>query len=133
MIVEGLHHVALQVRALGPMVAFYKEVLGLSVLAEHPGADGRLRSVWMGLPGAFLALETVTSALPPPAPFRNQAPGWFLVALRIRPADRARVRAELEQAHVPVEHETPWTLYVRDPEGNRVALSHHPDAAGTEG
>ncbi|HXX30163.1 MAG TPA: glyoxalase, partial [Myxococcaceae bacterium] len=30
---------------------------------------------------------------------------------------------------VAVEHETRWTLYVRDPEGNRVALSHHPQPA----
>jgi glyoxylase I family protein len=124
--VEGLHHVALQVRALGPMVAFYREVLGLRVLAEHPGPDGAPRSVWMGLPGAFLALETVTGMPAPRAPFRNQAPGWFLVALRISAVDRERVRAELERARVPVEQETEWTLYVRDPEGNRVALSHHP-------
>ncbi len=131
--IEGLHHVALQVRSLGPMVAFYGEVLGLPVLAEHRGEDGKLRSVWMALPGAFLALETVTGAPVEPAPFRNQAPGWFLVALRIAAKDRERVRTELERARVAVEHETRWTLYVRDPEGNRVALSHHPQPAGTPG
>jgi glyoxylase I family protein len=124
--VEGLHHIALQVRTLGPMVAFYREVLGLTVLAEHAGPDGTPRSVWLGLPGAFLALETVTGGPAVPAPFRNQAPGWFLVALRIAASDRERVRAELQRARVEVEHETRWTLYVRDPEGNRVALSHHP-------
>jgi glyoxylase I family protein len=128
--VEGLHHVALQVRALGPMVAFYREVLGLSVIAEHPGRDGKPRSVWMALSGAFLALETVTGLPATPAPFRNQTPGWFLVALRISATDRERVRMELERAQVPVEHETEWTLYVRDPEGNRVALSHHPHPQG---
>jgi glyoxylase I family protein len=128
--VEGLHHVALQVRALGPMVAFYREVLGLSVLEEHAGPDGKPRSVWMGLPGAFLALETVSGPPAAPAPFRNQAPGWFLVALRIPATDRERVRLELGRAQVPVEHETEWTLYVRDPEGNRVALSHHPHPQG---
>ena len=127
--VQGVHHVALQVRALGPMVAFYREVLGLPVLVEHRGEDGQLRSVWMGLPGAFLALETVAAPAPARQPFRNQAPGWFLLALRIAAADRARVRTELERAQVPVEHETRWTLYVRDPEGNRLALSHHPDGA----
>jgi glyoxylase I family protein len=125
--VAGVHHLALQVRALAPMVAFYREVLGLPVIAEHPGEDGQPRSVWMGIPGAFLALETVTGPAPPPAPFRTGTPGWFLVALRIAPADRSRVRAELARARVEVEHETRWTLYVRDPEGNRVALSHHPD------
>jgi len=124
--VQGLHHVALQVRALGPMVAFYREVLGLPVVAEHLGADGTLRSVWLGIAGAFLALETVTGEPPTPTHFRNQKPGWFLVALKISAADRERVRVELGRAQVAVEHETAWTLYVRDPEGNRVALSHHP-------
>lgn len=130
---EGLHHVALQVRALAPMVAFYREVLGLPVVAEHSGADGRTRSVWMGLPGAFLALETVRAEPPSQTPFRNQVPGWFLVALRIAARDRERVRIELQRANVAVEHETRWTLYVRDPEGNRVALSHHPQAADDAG
>jgi glyoxylase I family protein len=124
--VEGLHHVALQVRTLAPMVAFYRDVLGLPVLAEHPGPDGKPRSVWLQLPGAFLALETVTGAAGKPSSFRNEAPGWFLVALRIPPEDRERVRSELAHANVALEHETQWTLYVRDPEGNRVALSHHP-------
>jgi glyoxylase I family protein len=127
---EGLHHVALQVRALAPMVAFYREVLGLSLLEEHLGTDGKPRSVWLGLPGAFLALETVTGAPAPPASFRNEVPGWFLVALRISATEREGVRRELARARVPVEHETEWTLYVRDPEGNRVALSHHPHPRG---
>ena len=115
------------------MLGFYRDVLGLPVLAEHPGPDGALRSVWMGLPGAFLALETVTGEAAPPSAFRNGTPGWFLVALRISPTDRAAVRAELQRAQVAVEHETGWTLYVRDPEGNRVALSHHPDPASDAG
>jgi len=127
--VAGFHHLALQVNALGPMVAFYRDVLGLAVGEEHRGPGGGLRSVWMNVPGGFLALETVEGPRSPPGPFRNGRPGWFLVALRIDPSERARVRAELERAGVAVEHETRWTLYVRDPEGNRVALSHHPQPA----
>jgi len=126
--VSGFHHAALQVRALAPMIAFYRDVLGLPVGAEHRAAGGELRSVWMELPGGFLALETVDGPLPARAGFRDGRPGWFLVALRIRPFERAQVRTELERAGVAVEHETRWTLYVRDPEGNRVALSHHPHA-----
>jgi glyoxylase I family protein len=113
------------------MVAFYRDVLGLPVVAEHHAADGTPRSVWLSFQGGFLALETVRGPPAAAAPFRNEAPGWFLVALRIAAEDRTQVRAELQQAHVSVEHETAWTLYVRDPEGNRVALSHHPHLAPT--
>ena len=37
------------------------------------------------------------------------------------------VRRELEQKGVRIVHETDWTLYIRDPEGNRIGLSHHPE------
>ncbi len=127
--VQGVHHIALQVRALSPMVAFYREVLGLPLLAEHQREDGSLRSVWLGLPGAFLALEAIGKEAASAAPAASAPSGWFLLALRIAPGERAAARAQLERAQVPVEHETRWTMYVRDPEGNRVALSHHPHAA----
>lgn len=125
---DGFHHVAVQVKDLEAVAAFYREVLGLPELERHHGAEGLLRSIWLDAGGGgFLALERVGTA-PAPAPeFRDGRPGIFLVALRIRAVDRARVRAELERRGVPLVHETRWTLYVRDPEGNRVALSHHPD------
>jgi glyoxylase I family protein len=125
---EGFHHVAVQVKALEQVAAFYREVLGLREIERHHGPDGGLRSIWLDVGGGgSLALERVEAA-PQAAPgFRDGRPGLFLVALRIPSTDRARVRAELERRGVPLVHETRWTLYVRDPEGNRVALSHHPD------
>jgi len=125
--VEGFHHVALQVAALEEVVGFYREVLGLAEVERHHGADGRLRSIWLDVGGGgFLALERVDATPSPDPGFRDGKPGLFLVALRIPRAERQRVRAELERRGVPLVHETRWTLYVRDPEGNRVALSHHP-------
>ncbi|HYO54094.1 glyoxalase, partial [Archangium sp.] len=90
-------------------------------------ADGSLRSVWVGVAGGgFLALEEVTGE-PERGPFRDERPGLFLLALRISKAERARVVEDFARAGVALEHETRWTVYVRDPEGNRVALSHHPE------
>jgi HSP20 family molecular chaperone IbpA len=53
-------------------------------------------------------------------------------------ADRYRARerrdteysahARLTDAGHPIEGETAFTLYVRDPDGTRVGLSHYPDA-----
>ena len=125
---EGFHHVAVQVKALEQVATFYREVLGLRELERHHGADGGLRSIWFDVGGgAFLALERVETAPSPDPSFRDGRTGLFLLALRIPRADRERVRADLERHGVPLVHETRWTLYVRDPEGNRVALSHHPD------
>jgi glyoxylase I family protein len=125
--VQGFHHLAIQVRDVEKVTAFYREVLGLSELKRHYRSDGSLRSVWVGVPGGgFLALEEV-SGEPEPGPFRSERPGLFLLALRIPKAERARAVEALGRAGVAVEHETKWTVYVRDPEGNRVALSHHPE------
>ena len=126
--VRGFHHVAVQVKALEDVASFYREVLALPELERHHGPDGRLRSVWLDVGGGgFLALERVEAAPSPDPAFRDGRPGLFLLALRIDRAERARIRAELERRGLPLVHETKWTLYVRDPEGNRVALSHHPE------
>ncbi|WNG42089.1 VOC family protein [Archangium minus] len=125
--VQGFHHLAIQVRDVEKVTAFYREVLGLSELKRHYRADGSLRSVWVEVPGGgFLALEEVAGE-PEPGPFRNERPGLFLLAFRIAKAERARVVEAFARAGVALEHETKWTVYVRDPEGNRVALSHHPE------
>jgi glyoxylase I family protein len=125
--VQGFHHLAIQVRDLERVTAFYREVLGFPELKRHHRADGSLRSVWVEVPGGgFLALEEV-SGEPEPGPFRNERPGLFLLAFRIRPEARAGAVAAFARAGVPLENETRWTVYVRDPEGNRVALSHHPE------
>jgi hypothetical protein len=52
-----------------------------------------------------------------------------MVALRIEPAARAALEAALATRGLPIERRTRWTLYVRDPEGNLVGLSHHPHDA----
>ena len=126
--VEGFHHVAVQVHALEDVASFYREVIGLPELERHHAPDGRLRSIWLDVGGGgFLALERVEAAPSPDPAFRDGRPGLFLVSLRIARVDRERIRSELERRGVSLVHETRWTLYVRDPEGNRVALSHHPE------
>ena len=76
--------------------------------------------------GGFLALEAV-SGEPEAGPFRHEQPGLLLLALRIPAASRARAVEALARAGVALEHQTRWTIYFRDPEGNRLALSHHPE------
>ncbi len=121
-----VHHVAVVVSRLPRAERFYRDVLGLKVVKRWTDEAGRSRSVWLELgEGAFLAVERAER----PRPTRkDEAPGWHCVAFAIEPAARERWRARLERAGHPVFRETAFTLYVRDPDGNVVALSHHPVA-----
>jgi catechol 2,3-dioxygenase-like lactoylglutathione lyase family enzyme len=125
--VRGLHHVALLCADLEACERFYREALGLQVLRRWPGQGGGDRSVWLDAgDGTFLALEraAATSGEGP-----GVGPGWHVLALRIEPGDRQAVEAQLAARGVAVVRRTPHTLFVLDPEGNRVGLSHWPAEA----
>ncbi|APR88101.1 Lactoylglutathione lyase [Minicystis rosea] len=130
----ALHHLAVVVRDLGRAEGFYRGVLGLPVIRRWDDAAGAPRSIWLALgAGAFLAVEKATAdALDRP---RGDPPaaGWHCVALGIAAAERETWRARLASSGITVERESAFTLYVRDPEGNLVALSHYPEAADPAG
>jgi glyoxylase I family protein len=123
-----VHHVAVKVADLARAEAFYVSVLGLPVLRRWPTADGQgERSLWLDLgQGAFLALERASDVETAKA---EDLPGMHLLALAIARGDSAAWEARLAQAGFPVYQRTDFTLYVRDPEGNRIGLSHWPEAS----
>ena len=134
----GFHHLAIQCADLEGCERFYREVLGLEVLRRWPAEGGGTRSVWLAIGDGFLALERAgapagaldaTRAPTTDDPWRDGRPGLHLLALRIARGERRRWEERLAARGVPIVHRTRWTLYVRDPEGNRVGLSHHPDDA----
>ncbi|HVP68199.1 MAG TPA: VOC family protein [Anaeromyxobacteraceae bacterium] len=126
----GLHHVALRCRDLERCERFYREVIGLEVLRRWPADGGGDRSVWLALDGGrgFLALERAESeGGGQPA---DAAPaGWHVVALSISRRDRSRWEDRLAGLGVEIDRKTQWSLFLRDPEGNRLALSHWPEAS----
>lgn len=122
---RGIHHLAVRTSELTEAERFYAGVLGLPVLERFANADGSPRSVWVALgDDAFLALEKT----PEGRARQDEEPGWHCVALRIDRADRERWRERLASAGHPVERESDYTLYVRDPSGALVGLSHYPEA-----
>jgi catechol-2,3-dioxygenase len=90
--------------------AFYAGTLGLTILRR----DESRGSVWLDAGGAVLMLERASEREPGP-PAGSQE----LLAFALdEPATRESWRAKLA-----VEAETEHTLYFRDPDGRRVALS----------
>jgi hypothetical protein len=120
----AVHHLAVTVRDLDRAEAFYSKVLGLPVLKRWSDDAGAPRSVWLALgAGAFLAVERAAAG----APKEIEPPGWHCVALAIEKGERESWRERLAEAGIAVEKESAYTLYVRDPEGNLVGLSHYPE------
>lgn len=125
---SGVHHVAVKVVDLARAEPFYRELLGLPVVRRWPAETGRgERSVWLDAGrGTFIALEVACSvALSSP----EDGAGLHLVALGIGASERRAWVERFVAAGVEIYRRTPFTLYVRDPEGNRVALSHYPEPA----
>ena len=125
----SVSHVAIAVRDLPACEEFYTTVLGLPVQRRWPQIEGGDRSVWLDIGGgAFLALERADSLPAAPKP-PGLTEGYVLLALTIGVADRPAWEESLAAAGVPVVKRTPYTLYVEDPEGNRIGLSHWPEPA----
>ena len=122
----AVHHVAIKVRDLARAERFFGQTLGLAVLRRWPAPAGPgERSLWLDLgAGAFLALERSSNE---GEALAADGPGLHLLALRIERAERQAWIDRLAQAGVPVYDQTAFTIYCKDPEGNRIGLSHWPD------
>jgi catechol 2,3-dioxygenase-like lactoylglutathione lyase family enzyme len=125
--IKGAHHVAVVVSDLARAEGFYAGFLGLSVMQRWTDDAGAPRSIWVDLgDGTFLAIERARVD----GPIRDaEAPGHHCLALRIACADRERWRDKLVDAGHAIVRETAFSIFVRDPDGALVALSHYPEAA----
>lgn len=119
----GFHHLALQARDVETVAAFYRDVIGLAETRRFHRDDGSLRSIWLATGDTgFLAVEH----LPGGAPLADASLGLSMIALRIDPLARGAALTELSRRGVAIVKQTGWTIYVKDPEGTLVGLSHHP-------
>jgi catechol 2,3-dioxygenase-like lactoylglutathione lyase family enzyme len=110
-----IHHVAMRTRDVSALERFYVSVLGLAVFRR----DEMRGSVWLDASGVMLMLERAEAGEPPvPAGTKE------IVAFAVDDKDAWRNR--LTKAGLAIEAETAHTLYFRDPDGRRVAVSTHP-------
>jgi catechol 2,3-dioxygenase-like lactoylglutathione lyase family enzyme len=113
-VTAGVHHVALRTRDVAKLEAFYAGVLGLPIVKTDDG-----RSTWLRAGAVIVMLERAEPGEP-----EVPAGSMEMIAFSIAPEERADHTRRLEAAGFPPEAQTQFTLYVRDPDGRRVGLSH---------
>ena len=110
-----VHHLAFRTRNLERLERFYTDALGLTIARRDEG-----RSVWLRAGGTVLMLERADDGEPEVPEGAKE-----LVAFAIDEPDKERWRRTLGTNGIAIEAETAFTLYFRDPDGRRIALSHY--------
>ncbi len=102
---------ALRTADVAGVARFYAEVFGLARLREGE------RSVWLGAGSTVLMVEARGAGEPavPPGTLELLAFPWA--------GTQAEAREHVRARGLAVEAETEFTVYFRDPDGRRVALS----------
>ena len=108
---------------MASLARFYRDVLELPEVTRHAHPDGSLRSVWLDLSGALLMIEWSAE---PPRRVQGVGAGLFLIAIAVAREEQPRFEAKLALAGAIVEARSEWSLFSRDPDGNRIALSAYP-------
>ena len=107
-----VHHIAIRTCDLARLEKFYVAVVGLPVLRR----DDARGSVWLDASGLVIMLERAGDGEPTASARAND-----LVAFAAD--DLASWRDRLARAGLAIEAETAHTLYFRDPDGRRIAVS----------
>lgn len=107
-----VHHIAFRTCDLARLEKFYVAVVGLPVLRR----DDARGSVWLDARGLVIMLERAGDGEPLVTAGAND-----LVAFAVD--DLASWRDQLARAGLAIEAETAHTLYFRDPDGRRIAVS----------
>lgn len=109
-----IHHVAFRTHDLSRLHAFYTS-LGFDTTRRDE------RSAWMRAGDAVLMLEHADAD-----EAQDLSASRELVAFQVTIEERRALTATLHTIGVPTDGATPFTTYVRDPDGRRVGFSHYP-------
>ncbi len=122
---QSIHHIALKCWDVEALAAFYQLVFGLEVERRFEDEFG-LRSIWLRMGDLRLMMERSEVGGATNRTFEDDPIGLHLLAFTIAPGERDMWRRTLTEAGCIIAHETEHTLYVQDPEGNRIGLSSYP-------
>ena len=122
----SLHHFAVKAWEVERLASFYQTIFGWKLERRLDDQYG-LCSVWLRASFGRVMVERSEVGGDTRGDFFNDPIGYHLLALHIAVLEVRRWRRHLADNGVTIVHETDYTLYFCDPEGNRFGLSTYPD------
>lgn len=120
----SLHHVALGTYDVAGLSSFYCSLLATEPARRALDDQGELRSIWLDLSGTWLMIERAYAGQSRP-PAEGVGLGPFLLAFRGTAEERRAFEARALGLGASIESRSAYTSYLRDPDGNRVAMSEY--------
>jgi glyoxylase I family protein len=120
----SLHHVAVGTAEVEALASFYAQLLQATERRRQLDDAGALRSIWLDLAGILLMIERAERGAARPR-VEGVGLGAFLLAFRVRPSERRAFEQRAEALGAAVESRSTYSSYLRDPDGNRIALSEY--------
>lgn len=111
-----MHHIAITTTNLEEMGKFYQKLPGLIVQQANLDISGRMRSLWFQVDhqNSVLMLERDNI---------SKAPAAFVLSLK----DTGKTEREIEEMDLNWDGRTDFTIYFRDPDGNKLGYSNYPN------
>jgi len=117
----SLHHVAVGTRDVQALARFYERLLQTPEVRRHSDDRG-LRSVWLDLSGTLLMIERSET---PAERVEGVGTGAFLLAFRADARGRGAFEGRARELGATIESRSQFTSYLRDLDGNRIAVSEY--------
>jgi len=120
-----IHHIVIAAQDVQHVGDFYENILGLKRTRQQSDDHG-VRSIWFASGSSILMIERADAGVfKPVASFHDKPPGFHLIAFRIVESERRIWLERFSRARVPVLFNTDFTMYIMDPERNRIGLSFY--------
>ncbi|EQA37724.1 hypothetical protein LEP1GSC047_3446 [Leptospira inadai serovar Lyme str. 10] len=109
-----IHHIAIATDRIDLLKSFYGSLPGIEFEKDHLFSDGSIRSSWFRSGEALIMIEREE--------FRK---GPQALVFRANSSDNKKLIEK--QFGDRIESRTEYTIYLRDPDGNRIGFSSYPN------
>lgn len=126
--IQGIDHVALNVKNLDEAVEFYTQILGLKVTQREYSKPGL--EYFLDAGSALIGLIQGNPEGSQPHPFAQEGIGANHLSFRVKTKDFDAMLQKLQNAKVEImfakKREKSWSMYFKDMDGNKLEMTAWP-------